>query len=78
MDGSTHLDRAQQIASMRRRRGMPAAASKVYAEACRIAWEDRIDATFALELLLLVEHEKRSPAACEGDAIASDAIRRPR
>lgn len=77
MKGSTNLDKAQQIASLRCRRGIPSAASKVYAEACRIAWDDRIDATFALELLLLVENEKR-PLASEGDAGASAAIRRPR
>ena len=62
MGGLTHLDRAQQVASLRRRRGVPAAASKVYAEARRIAWEDHVDAGFALELLLLVEHDKSSPA----------------
>jgi hypothetical protein len=58
VDGSIHLDKAQQVAALRRRRGVPASASKVFAEARRIAWEDRIDAVFALELLLRVEHEK--------------------
>ena len=62
MDGSTHLDGAREIAALRRRRGVSASAEKVSAEARRIAWEDRIDADFALQLLLLVEHEQKPPA----------------
>lgn len=58
MDESTHLARARQIAVLRRRRGVPTAASKVYSEAGRIAWEDRIEAGFALDLLLMVERDK--------------------
>ena len=58
MDGPIHLDKAQQVAALRRRRGVPASASKVSAEARRVAWEDRIEAAFALELLLRVEQEK--------------------
>ncbi|MCH8046405.1 MAG: hypothetical protein IID44_22070 [Planctomycetes bacterium] len=79
MDGSPHLDKAHEIAVLRRRRGLPASAVKVCAEARRIAWEDRFDEAFALELLLRVEQEK-SPAEPPAvrDAVAREVIPRPR
>ena len=79
VDGSPHLDKAREIAVLRRRRGLPASAVKVCAEARRIAWEDRFDEAFALELLLRVEQEKSQaePPAVR-DAVAREVIPRPR
>ena len=79
MDGSPHLDRAREIAALRRRRGLPASAVKVCAEARRIAWEDRFDEALALELLLRVEQETSpvEPPAVR-DAVAREVIPRPR
>ena len=69
---------------MRRQRGTPAVASKVYAEAQRIAWEDRLDVAFALDLMLLVEQEKSPLAPAlgsderQGDSAADATVVRPR
>lgn len=84
VDGSPHLDKAREIAVLRRRRGLPASAVKVCAEARRIAWEDRLDEAFALELLLRVEQEKSQAEpvdqhdVVQDAAITSQVIPRPR